>query len=255
MSDLASVRYISMQINLNKIWITWFVYKCVILSVQATTDQLLILSSLYPKERSINWQKTTRPMVPQDLVSHITPDVRETGRDPVIFKAMEKFWHLSVELGWGPFHLETQVWCVLCCPINMFSLSPQWIKPPHPLLLQAPSIKMFKHRYGFEGTPLLGNWMLNLRLDWVCIRSCSVWLPLPNDLLISNLSSALPSLLVRAWISSAVRMAEIETVTASHGLIWDVCSQLLSSDKMRSIWQTQHKLASKLHSKSPYCSI
>ncbi len=112
---------------------------------------------------------------------------------------------------------------------------------------------MFKHSSAFEGTWLLGNWMLNLRLDGVCIWSCSKWLPCCNDLLISSLSSADLSLLMCAWIYLAVwklRQKQWQPLK-----VWCEMKRCCSQSQRLSLtywawktdcfWKTRHKLTSK----------
>lgn len=134
------------------------------------------------------------------------------ARDEIIFQV----------LSWVRPFLNSKPECNLCFynPIT-FSISSWCINLPFLSLLQTPSIKIFKRRYAFEAATLLGNWMLNLCLDCVYIRSCSARLPLQNDPLISNLSSALPSSLVRARMGLAARKRLRSKQRVSYGLIRD----------------------------------
>lgn len=118
---------------------------------------------------------------------------------------------------------------------------------------------MLKHSQAFEGTRLLGNWMLNSWLDGVCIWSCSKWLPCRNDLLISSLSSAVLSLLVCAWICLAVWKTERETVTASQ---WsDLRWRDFVANYRDWAWKNVLRMGNtvqigfKASSKLPYCSF
>ena len=135
---------------------------------------------------------------------------------------------------------------------------------PQPLIPSFLQTHMFKHSSAFEDTRLLGNWMLNLWLDGVCIWSCSKWRSCCNDLLISSLSSLV--CVCALWICLVVWRTERETTTASYGLMRDeerFCSLLQRQSDIYWAWKnllplgTQHRLTSRplrhFFFKWPYC--
>lgn len=113
-------------------------------------------------------------------------------------------------------------------PLNIFLCNPGLSEIQSILLFISPNshISTLPLR-PLRGIQLLGNWLLNLWLDAVCIWSCSKCLPSQNDLLIRSLPSVVVFMLVQ------ICFPEGAMATASHRLISQkkisyFCSECLS---------------------------